>query len=208
MTAHATEIGVSSCIEYLRQSTKPYHEALESLKTSRDIVRGVIPVATYLELLSHLYYAHRIWEILGQKTLAQHSRPWPRLSFRAAAIVCDLSALGGSLKRCPGSVIQWCKKLRVEGSPWVWAGAGYVLEGSRLGARAIVPGLKRALHVPSACTWGLSYHLDQSEVLQQYWCKVVTYLNDLGTSASVTESIVYGAILTFKCVTSIYEGVT
>lgn len=185
-------------INQLRTSTKDLHKSIEALPISQRLANGVLEIETYLCLLGDLYHIYNFWETDGQAALTALGHPWPRSSSRRAAILRDLTFWNRELISMPTIVNQWYTYLNTQKQPLCCAGAGYVLEGSRLGSHLIGRQLARQWGYPPSVGNGLDYHLDGIDHLTQYWPAVMQYLEQLGSIPEQGQVIISAAINTFQ----------
>jgi heme oxygenase len=168
------------------------------------MISGNLQIEYYTLLLSDMYHIYDIWETEGQSILQSIGKPWPKSSSRRAAILRDLKFWQRELTQIPTVIEQWKTQLSTQKQSLCWAGAGYVLEGSRLGSHYIGRQLARTWGCPASVGYGLDFHLEDTEHLAQYWPLVMQYLEDLGSCPEYRHVMISAAVNTFRLLYDLY----
>lgn len=190
----------------LRSATQTVHNEIEQLPAAVAMLSGTVRRDEYTSVLARVYWIHSIFEteLLSLDDLAHH---WPNEAFRADAIARDLANLEASLiSEPPPAVEEWAEQLRrsAETSPAVWAGAGYVLEGSRMGSRVLIGPVSQALGVTIAPGVGVDYHLEGLSDPGGRWKRVREAILTADRTPSDRMAIVSAAIATFEVMAAVH----
>jgi heme oxygenase len=192
-------------IEELRAATRPIHARIEQLPTAMELAQGRISLSDYLQLLERLYWVHASFEFVAMEH-PEFAEVWPREATRATAVARDLAALGGEFPCSPPELVsRWQQDLRRQGNAAVWAGVGYVLEGSRMGSRMLAGPLARAFGVPPGAGVGLDYHRDGLNDPVGRWERVRAALTVLDRGGTNRSHVVFGAAATFELMVAIHS---
>ncbi len=191
----------------LREATADIHRRIEKLPFSRRMLTGQISRREYTVLLQALLHIHQSYERILNACPALRTL-WPQCPSRAAALARDLECLGVELNDRPGWVEEWISQIDALQEPMAWAGAGYVLEGSRQGSRFLAAPLAKALDLPLQMGVGLDYHLDNGPDPAQTWRAVGLALSNLATRLQNPNSIVAAAVITFENLHSLYRDIS
>ncbi|WP_439621909.1 biliverdin-producing heme oxygenase [Gemmata sp.] len=191
-------------IDELRTVTRPIHTRIEQLPAARELAQGRIGREPYLDLLGRLYWVHATFEAELDRAPVVRAA-WPAEAERAAAVARDLEVLGGDPPCAPpAAVTEWRHRLRARGHHAAWAGAGYVLEGSRMGSRVLAAPLARALAVPPGAGVGLDYHRDGLADPVGRWERVRAALAALDEGGANRAHITFGAVATFELMLAVH----
>jgi heme oxygenase len=148
--------------------------------------------------LERLYWVHTTFESEVARC-PELAAVWPAEATRAPAIIRDLAVWGAAFPPVvPDAVSDWHRKMLLRGAPSVWAGVGYVLEGSRMGSRMLAAPLSRALGVPPGPGVGLDYHREGLAEPLARWQRVRTAIEMLDGYGANRKHIVFGAVSTFE----------
>lgn len=191
----------------LRSATQTVHNEIEQLPAAVAMLSGTVRRDEYTSVLARVFWIHSIFEmeLLNLDDLALH---WPNEAFRADAIARDLVNLDASLMPDPLPVVEeWAEQLRrsAEISPAVWAGAGYVLEGSRMGSRVLIGPVSNALGVTISPGVGVDYHLEGLSDPGGRWKRVREAILTTDQTPSDRVAIVSGAIATFEVMAAVHR---
>lgn len=194
-----------SVVDDLRIATGDAHRQIEASGLARRMMTGQIERGEYVALLADLYQVHAIWELRLAETPALKDR-WPATPSRAEAIRRDLAYLGRHpIGPVPNQLREWDRHITAANRPAAWAGAGYVLEGSRLGARMLAKPLAQAFQVEPGPGVGLDYLLDHGPDFPARWRQVLTALEQLGQRPEDRSAMIAAAIATFSTLHELYR---
>ena len=188
----------------LRAATRDAHDRIERLPSAQAMAGGRIGRDEYVAVLGRLYWAHATFEAAVTRS-PDLAAAWPAEAVRAAAAARDLRALGSAPTDCPPeAVLAWADGLDGAGRPAAWAGAGYVLEGSRLGGRVLAGPLAAALDVPPGPGRGLDYHREGLDDPGGRWARVRAALVAVDATPADRDALVAGAVATFALMAALH----
>jgi heme oxygenase len=127
---------------------------------------------------------------------------------RRKLLIADRAALAAPAEPFESEPLAaWQEALQEEEavSPWVWAGALYVLEGSRMGSRMLAKTVAAALQLPLRPGLGLDYHLAGLSDGGQTWQEFKAFLENAPVTASESDSFARGVERTFQVMFDVYE---
>ncbi len=192
--------------DLLRAETRAAHDAIERLPAAAAMARGTVDRDDYTAVLGRTYWVHAVFE--AEVGLCPDlAGAWPAEAVRAEAAARDLANLGADVPPDPpAAVADWADRMRerAEACPAVWAGAGYVLEGARMGSRMLVGPVARALGVPVAPGGGVDYHLDGLSDPGGRWKRVREAVASADRTADDRAAIVWGAVATFAVMAAVH----
>lgn len=195
-----------SILNELRQATGPIHARIETLPVCQALLSGTVDHATYVCLLRPLYHLHAALEA-RLAACSEMNGVWPATPSRAAALARDLRVFGTDAGPMPNLVQEWESALQLLEQPAAWGGAGYVLEGSRMGSRVLVRPIATALGLDLRLGKGLDYHLDAGDDPAGNWRGVLAALERLATSPTARHALIRAAVLTFETMYTLHESV-
>lgn len=194
-------------LKELRAATGPAHFAIEQLPIAKAMLAGEIDRADYTRLLVGLYHLHMAFEAELADTPDVMS-VWPKTPSRAAALARDLQMFGVDPGETPIWVSAWVAEIRDLQRPEAWAGAGYVVEGSRMGSRILARSLAEGLALELKLGVGLDYHLDAGDDPNGNWKRVMAALAVLDRDEGARAAIVSAALKTFEVLHFVHETTT
>ena len=193
-------------LHHLRAATRPLHDRIEQLPVCRAMAAGTVGRDEVAAVTAGMWHAYRAFE----RELARHAKVaavWPPLEGRSAALARDLDALGAEPGDEPAFVRDWadCLRERAQTDPEVWAGAGYVFEGSRMGSRVLLPALATALGVHPRPGVGLDFHLAAVQDAG-VWPALRKALPALGGTPAAQSAMLDGAVATFELMIALHAA--
>ncbi|CAN5350987.1 hypothetical protein BH11PLA2_BH11PLA2_31470 [soil metagenome] len=191
----------------LRTATHAVHTRIETLPVCQAMLAGEVDRDAYTALLGKLYYLHDRFESELAACPAV-AAVWPLTPSRAQAIARDLAVLGAEPGECPYWIEEWVNELNAQENPAVWAGVGYVFEGSRMGSRVLVRTVSKALGLEMKLGNGLDYHLDAGTDPAGNWRNVMGALVALDRNEDARHAIVTAAVSTFEAMYDLHENAT
>ena len=165
------------------------------------MVEGTVTVAAYADLLGQLLPLHcaleaRLTAIGWLWTVPQV------LVVRSHAIACDLVALKAQagIERLPAK----SARIRIEAldAPGL-SGACYVVAGSLLGSRVLLPMLKRCLGDGA----GLEYHEAAGTLIATVWPQELARLDSLALDDAQRAAVLAGALTMMRGMAAVYADV-
>jgi heme oxygenase len=181
------------------------HAAIEKTAFATSLAGGTVRRADYVRYLSALAVVHETVEAhLEEEPL--HALPSEGAK-RAGVARADRQALGGSEDdEAFESVERWKAALEFHksGSGWVWAGALYVLEGSRMGSRMLIQPISMGLNVPAQPGCGIDYHLAAVADRGASWQAFKGFLTAATPSDADREAFAEGVRMTFQMMNDLY----
>lgn len=193
--------------DQLRAETRAAHDAIEQLPAAVAMLQGTVTRDEYTAVLARVFWVHAIFEAELSAT-PELSSCWPAEAVRAEAAGRDLYNLGGHcFLEPPEEVVEWADQMRqrAETTPAVWGGAGYVLEGSRMGSRVLVGPVARALGVAVTPGEGVDYHLEGLTDPGGRWRRVRDAILTVDRTPADRAAIVAGAIATFAVMAAVHS---
>ncbi|QVL33762.1 biliverdin-producing heme oxygenase [Telmatocola sphagniphila] len=195
-----------SLLHRARTASGDLHRRIENTPLAQQLARGTVERDTYLRLLEVLLPIHTAVEAqLAHPPLNVLTNPnLPRRSL----LIADRAALAAPAEPFESEHLSaWQEALQEEEavSPWVWAGALYVLEGSRMGSRMLAKTVAAALQLPLQPGLGLDYHLAGLSDGGQTWQEFKAFLENAPVTASESDSFARGVGRTFQVMFDVYE---
>lgn len=195
-------------ITALRVATRPLHTRVEETPLAQALANGTVNRADYTTLVGVLLGLYETFE----KHTAPHAElqaVWHDLPQRTAALRRDLVALGAEPVAVKSvAVSHWAEQLEAiaETTPSVWAGAGYVLEGSRMGSRMLLPKVAEALQVLPQPGTGVDFHLEASNVPRDFFPRLLGALTAIDQTPTTRDALVRGAVATFELMITLHAA--
>lgn len=193
--------------DQLRAATRTAHDEIEQLPAAVAMLNGTVSRDDYNAVLTRVFWIHSIFET----NLVQSSdftNRWPKEAVRADAVARDMASLGAIfLSEPPSEVEEWAEQMcqSAETHPAVWAGAGYVLEGSRMGSRVLIGPVSKALGVMVSLGVGVDYHLEGLADPGGRWKRVREAIAAADQTPADRIAIVSGAIATFGVMAAVHR---
>lgn len=193
-------------ITALRVATRPLHTRVEEQPLAQALANGTVQRDEYVGLVGVLLGVYETFE----KHIAPHAElraVWHDLPNRTAALRRDLEAFGATpLARKSPVVSRWAEQLEAiaEQSPSVWAGAGYVLEGSRMGSRMLLPKVAEALNLPPQPGHGVDFHLEACNTPRDAFPRLIGTLTAIDQTPLTRDAMVRGAVATFELMIALH----
>jgi heme oxygenase len=172
----------------LRADTRHLHDHLES---AVDIEKVILSRVTYAAYLQRLHRVHAAAEaVLCAIDFAPFGFDYAHHR-RSRAVEDDLKALGNA-----ASSVDAVPAFAVPPSLDHALGAVYVVEGSALGARAILPQIKSSLGLDEA--HGASFFIGFGTEGKAVWRAVLAAIDDIPADSARADAVVAGAIAMFN----------
>lgn len=181
-----------SILKQLKDTTRPYHEKLESRV---DLLNKIVTLPTYRTLLSQFYGFYRPVEPL----LLQHEG-WATAGFeieqrsKLPALETDLRVLGLTAQDL--QCVPVCTNLPEVASFAQVLGCMYVLEGATLGGQIISRHLQRTLDLDASC--GGAFFGSYGQEVGPMWQAFGSFVTAQAKTAEVEQEMIEAACATFR----------
>lgn len=170
----------------LRAETRQHHETLE---TAVAVERQIETLERYTAYLSRLWLIHHALELQFARWDASALGFDYRDRSRARMLAADLAALGADQPRAAGPQVGAFKSAQHA------LGAIYVVEGSSLGARAILPSIEQSLGLDT--TSGASFFEGFGAEGKPLWRACLAAIDAIDPHTAAADRVVAGAQATF-----------
>lgn len=210
-----TSSSSSSIMLRLREETKERHERAEHGRLPRELFKGRLDRAVYIDLLLQLRLVHQTLE----EALLHALRSDLRLAnvvrseqFQAALVEADLAHFGVTAERLASSpplpaTATLINDIRsaADDAPVSLLGFHYVLEGAKNGNRFVAKAVRKAYAIDGADgVQSLDPHGDEQPAL---WASFKQAMDQLDLNPDERDAIVHNAKVTFDGIAAIHDEV-
>jgi heme oxygenase len=196
-----------SLLQTAREASGSIHGQIERTPLAASLVGGNVDRETYARLMAGLV---RIHEAVEERFDAPLLKPLDQPSLRRLeAARSDRNFLATAQEDSVDLrvVDEWEQSLETHSSEsdWVWVGALYVLEGSRMGSRMLLLPIATALGVNTQPGRGVDYHLAAVGDGGVSWRSYKAFLESAAPSDIEREAFADGVRKTFQMMHDLYE---
>ncbi len=201
----------TSLMGRLKADTASAHERLHHTPYAQALSGARLPLESYVGHLRALAVVHSVLEealstsvdpavkAVWQDNLRKFPLLQQDLRFFEPRVVADIKeAVEESLKLADRIRLQ-----SVQQPPWL-LGVLYVLEGSTLGARVLMPQVAKNFSLTG--TEGLAYMRSYVQAVHGQWTDFSIRMNDLDLSPEERDSLIAGAQETFEAFASVFDA--
>lgn len=205
--------GSDSIMLRLREETKERHERAEHGRLPRDLMKGQLDRALYLDLLIQLRLVHRALEdalLHGLRCDLRLANVVRSEQFQAALVEADLAHFGVSANDYAEATALPATEALIESirtaaaaEPIALLGFHYVLEGAKNGNRFVAKAVRRAYGLDGRDgVASLDPHGDEQPAL---WAGFKQAMDQLDLSPLERDAIVQNAKVTFDQIAALHD---
>jgi heme oxygenase len=195
-----------SLLQLAREASGDLHRQIEKTDLAASMAQGRVDRATYARLMGAMVQIHDTVENrLQEAPLAAINGPSFHRYENALADYKVLSSI--TTEENFEALADWktAFDFHPSSSPWLWVGALYVLEGSRMGSRMLLGQIASALGVPVEPGRGVDYHLFAVADKGQSWATYKAFLEKAQLEDDDREAFAAGVRLTFQMMLDLYR---
>jgi len=205
-----TEASSTGIMVLLKESTRKLHDATEDGAFNQDLIKGKLPLDSYVALLTQLYLIHRALESHLHRLRAART-PFERVlrdyQFQEPYLIEDLAFFGRDVAKAeplPATRAFIAEVDRLaEDNPVALLGVHYVFEGSNNGGKFIARALRRVYNLSGSN--GTRYLDPYGENQPAYWQAFKNDMDAVGFSPEECETLIAAACHTFRAVGALHR---